>query len=62
MPFADDLRDLDAIMAAGGLNNNERTEKPIVDTLTKEEKYVARNMIKNMTFDFQSYDFENPTI
>jgi len=53
LPFADDLRDLDAIMAAGGLNNNDRTEKPIVDTLTKEE---------NMTFDFQSYDFENPTI
>jgi len=49
LPFADDMRDLDAIMAAGGFNVNDTHEKPIVDTLTKDEKYAAKILIKNMT-------------
>lgn len=63
LPFADDMRDLDAIMAASGLKVGEKSEKPLVDTLTKDEKYAAKVIIKNMTIkDFKSRDFENPTI
>ena len=63
LPFADDMRDLDAIMAAGGFTVGEKSEKPVVETLTKDEKYAAKILIKNMTIkDFKSRDFENPTI
>ena len=49
LPFADDMRDLDAIMAAGGFNVGEKSEKPVVETLSKDEKYAAKVLIKNMT-------------
>ena len=63
LPFADYMRDLDAILAASGLKVGEKSEKPLVDTLTKDEKYAAKVIIKNMTIkDFKSRDFENPTI
>lgn len=64
LPFADDMRDLDAIMAAGGFPATvDKKEKPVIDTLTKDEKYSAKVLIKNMTMkDFKSREFENPTI
>jgi hypothetical protein len=35
LPFADDMRDLDAIMAAGGFSGPvDKKERPIVETLT----------------------------
>ena len=34
----------------------------IVDTLTKEEKEAARLIVKNLEIDFDSRDFESPTI
>jgi hypothetical protein len=45
------------------LRSGEKSEKPVVETLTKDEKYAAKILIKNMTIkDFKSRDFENPTI
>lgn len=61
LPFADDIRDLDAIMDAAGFPENEE-EKPIVDKLTKQDKDAAKLLIKNLTIDFNSRNFENPTI
>ena len=33
-----------------------------MDTLTKEEKNTAKLLVKNLNIDFDSRDFENPTI
>lgn len=63
LPYADDIRDLDAIMESAGLKLNEKIEeKPVVDSLTKPEKDTAKLLIKNMTINFESRNFENPTI
>jgi Ku70/Ku80 C-terminal arm len=44
------MRDLDAIMAASGFGGDDREkEKPICETLTKDEKLAAKMLIKNMT-------------
>jgi|LauGreDrversion4_2_1035121.scaffolds.fasta_scaffold499862_1 hypothetical protein len=50
-------------MESAGLKLNEKIEeKPVVDTLTKPEKDAAKLLIKNMTINFESRNFENPTI
>jgi hypothetical protein len=40
----------------------DEEEKGIVDTLTKQEKDAAKLLVKNMTIDFNSRNFENPSI
>ena len=63
LPFADDMRDLDAIFEAAGFQPGDDVEEPsIVDTLTKEEKNTAKLIVKNMEIDFNSRNFENPSI
>jgi len=59
LPYADDIRDLDSIMEAAGLNQNE---KAAIDKLEKKDKDAAKLLIKNLTIDFDSKNFENPTI
>lgn len=50
-------------MVAAGLNKNkEKQQLPIVQSLAKKEKDAAKLMIKNLTFDFSSSNFENPSI
>jgi len=50
-------------MESAGLKLNEKIEeKPVVETLTKSEKDAAKLLIKNMTINFESRNFENPTI
>ena len=34
----------------------------IVDTLTKEEKHSAKILVKNLNIEFDSRNFENPTV
>lgn len=40
----------------------EEGEKSICDTLTKSEKDAAKLLIQNLTIQFDSLNFENPTI
>ena len=60
MPYAEDIRDLDAIMEAAGFQQQEEEDPGICDTLKKEERASARLLIKNLTIDFDSRNFENP--
>jgi hypothetical protein len=63
LPYADDVRDLDAIMEAGGFYASlRREEQSISETLTQKEKDAAKLLIQNMTINFDSRNFENPTI
>ena len=65
LPFADDIRDLNQIMEAAGFEaegQNEEEEKSIFDQLTKDEKNAAKLLVKNMTIDFNSRNFENPSV
>jgi len=41
---------------------NDEEEKSIFDQLTKDEKNAAKLLVKNMTIDFNSRNFENPSI
>lgn len=61
LPYADDIRDLDSIMEAGGYPPDKR-EQSICDSLTKPEKDSAKLLIRNLTINFDSRNFENPTI
>lgn len=56
LPFADDIRDLDAVMDAANV------QKATMDSLTKEERAAARLVIRNLSIDFNSRDFENPSL
>ena len=63
LPYAEDIRDLSDIKEAAGLGQADAGEEvPVVDTLKQEEKNAARLLIKNLTIDFNSRNFENPSI
>ena len=62
LPYADDLRsNKEIINYAVGERKND-AERPIIETLTKEEKHAAKLLIKNLNIEFDSRNFENPTI
>ena len=61
LPYADDIRDLDRIMEASGLPV-EQKEHSVIETFTKKERDTAKLLIRNLTIDFDSRNFENPTI
>lgn len=61
LPYADDIRDLDSIMESGGFPQDKR-EESVVDSLSKSEKDSAKLLIRNLTINFDSRNFENPTI
>ena len=60
LPYADDLRDNKSIVAYAGFETDKTTG--IVDTLTREEKHSAKLLVKNLNIDFDSRNFENPTV
>jgi len=63
LPYADDLRDNTSIIQAAGLQPKLNEEKhSVIDDLTKQEKHSAKLLVKNLNIDFDSRDFENPTI
>ena len=62
LPYADDIRDLDTIFEAAGFAQQQKEQSNICDTLSKQEKDSARLLIKNLSINFDSRNFENPTI
>lgn len=58
LPYAEDIRDLDTIMEAAGFPEDEEYNLD----LSKKEKDAAKLLIKNLTVQFDSLNFENPTI
>ena len=48
-------------MEAAGIKKQE-SQKPIVETLSKQERDAAKLLVKNLTIDFGSTNFENPTV
>ena len=58
LPFADDLRDNKSIFEAAGV----KADQSIMDTLTREEKHSASLLVKNLNIEFDSRNFENPSI
>lgn len=47
-------------MEAAGFKLQEEERAGICETLKKEERNSARLLIKNLTIDFDSRNFENP--
>ena len=63
LPYAEDLRDLNEIKKAAGYEAEEVAEETsIIEKLKKDEKDAAKLLIKNLTIDFNSRNFENPSI
>lgn len=62
LPYADDLRDNKSIMDYAGFKQDDSAEPGIMQTLTREEKHSAKLLVKNLNIDFDSRNFENPTI
>jgi ATP-dependent DNA helicase 2 subunit 1 len=63
LPFADDIRDLDTILEGAGFEvENVEEEKSVIESLTAEEKNAAKLLVKNLTIEFNSRNFENPSI
>jgi hypothetical protein len=48
-------------MEAGGYPAEKR-EQSVIDSLKKNEKDAAKLLIRNLTINFDSRNFENPTI
>ena len=62
LPYADDLRSNKEILEYAQRDHKNGGSRPIIDTLTKEEKHAAKLLIKNLNIEFDSRNFENPTI
>lgn len=64
LPYADDIRDNKQILEAAGFANKpgDDLQTGIMQTLTKQEKHAAKLMVKNLNIEFDSRNFENPTI
>lgn len=58
LPYAEDIRDLDSIMEAAGFPEDEEYNLE----LNKKEKDAAKLLVKNLTVQFDSLNFENPSI
>lgn len=62
LPYADDLRDNKEIIEYAGFSQKNDDNGNIVETLTKEEKHAAKLLVKNLNIEFDSRNFENPSI
>lgn len=62
LPYADDIRSLDNIMEAAGFPQDKQESNEVINSLSKNEKNAAKLLIRNLTIDFDSRNFENPTI
>jgi len=61
LPYADDLRGNKEILEYAGLERKNEGGG-IAETLTDTEKHAAKLLIKNLNIDFDSRNFQNPTI
>jgi ATP-dependent DNA helicase 2 subunit 1 len=62
LPYADDLRGNKEIVEYAGLGRKNEGGAGIAETLTDTEKHAAKLLIKNLNIDFDSRNFQNPTI
>ena len=62
LPYADDLRGNKEILEYAGLGRKNEGGGGIAETLTDPEKHAAKLLIKNLNIDFDSRNFQNPTI
>lgn len=62
LPYADDLRGNKEIFEFAGLERKNEGGAGITETLTDTEKHAAKLLIKNLNIDFDSRNFQNPTI
>lgn len=62
LPYADDLRGNKEILEYAGLGRKNEGGSGIAETLTDTEKHAAKLLIKNLNIDFDSRNFQNPTI
>lgn len=62
LPYADDIRDINQIFEAAGFKQEEEKEASVFDQLSKDEKNTAKLLVKNMYIDFNSRNFENPSL
>jgi hypothetical protein len=62
LPYADDLRGNKEILEYAGLDRKNEGGAGIMETLTEAEKHSAKLLIKNLNIDFDSRNFQNPTI
>jgi hypothetical protein len=60
IPYADDLRDNKSIIESAGFETDKQTS--IIETLTEDEKRAAKAIVKSVHFEFDSRNFENPSI
>ena len=49
-------------MEAAGFPQDKQESNEIINSLSKNEKNAAKLLIRNLTIDFDSRNFENPTI
>ena len=59
LPYADDIRDLNSIFEVSGLAEGEGQE---IDIVEKEDMKAAQLLVKNLSINFDSRNFENPSI
>lgn len=59
LPFAEEFRDLEAIFTAAGVTADVDSA---IESLTTEEKDAAKLLVKNLTIEFNSRNFENPAL
>lgn len=64
LTYADNIRDNKQILSYAGFEQQpgDETKQGIMQTLSKDEKHAAKLMVKNLNIDFDSRNFENPTI
>lgn len=64
LPYADDIRDNKQILQAAGFEQkaDQSNQQGIIQTLSAEEKNAAKLIVKNLDIEFDSRNFENPTI
>ena len=62
LPYANDIMSNQKMMEYGKIDQSSVGNMGIVDTLTKEETNSAKLLIKNLNIDFNSNNFENPTL
>ena len=49
-------------METAGFNLDNETEVNVIEDLSKKEKDAAKLLVKNLSIDFNSRNFENPSL
>lgn len=62
LPYAEDIRELNGILESAGFNLDNENEVNVIENLSKKEKDVAKLLVKNLSIEFNSRNFENPSL